>query len=108
MEKLCNPIIEQTESEESEANDIEKPLKDVKDLDEDVKLINRMDKMIRITKNNTLTIALKQGELFKKFKANNKFMSAVKAFEINKATINFKIRIVEFIIMYHFSLLFKK
>ena len=41
-----------------------------------------------IKKNNTLTIARKQGEIFKKFKANNKFMSAVRTFK--KETINLK------------------
>ena len=56
--------------------------------------------MIKIKKNNTSTIAGKQGEIFKMFKANNKFMGAVKAFKISKATINFKIEIVEFINMY--------
>ena len=56
--------------------------------------------MVKIKKNNTLTIARKQGEKFKKFKTNNKFISAVNAFNISKATINFKIEIVEFISMH--------
>ena len=102
LEKLRKSIIiEQTESEESEMNDdVEKPLDDVKDPDKAVKLINRMDKMIKMKKNNTFTINRKQGEIFKKFKTNNKFLSAVKAFNISKATINFKTGIVEFINMY--------
>ena len=45
-------------------------------------------------------IARKQGEIFKEFKTNNKFMSAVKAFNISKATINFKIGIAKFVSMY--------
>ena len=100
MERLCNSIIEPTESKEFETNDIEKLLSGVKDPKEAAKLINTIDKMIRIKKNNTLTIACKQGEIFKKFTFNNKFMSAGKAFNIRKATINFKIEIVEFISMY--------
>ena len=80
--------------------DVEKPLDDVKDPDEAVRLINRMDKMIQIKKNNTFTISRKQAEIFKKLKTNNKFLSAVKAFNISKAIINFKIGIVEFINMY--------
>ena len=59
-----------------------------------------MNKTIKIKNNNTLTIAQKQGEVFKKFKTNNKFISAVNAFHISKATIHFKIGIVEFISMY--------
>ena len=101
LEKLHKSIIEQTDSKQSEMNvHVEKPLEDVKDLDEAVKLINGMDKMIKIKKNNTLTIARKQGEIFEKFKTNNKFISAVNAFNICKTTINFKIGIVEFISMY--------
>ena len=94
-------IIEPTESEGLETNvDIEKLSNDVKDPDYAAKLINRMDKMINTKKNKTLTIACKQGEIFKKFKTDNKFMSAVKEFNSSKATINFKIGIVEFINMY--------
>ena len=42
-------------------------------------------------------IARKQGDIIKKFKTDNKFMSEVKKFNISKATKNFKIGIVEFI-----------
>ena len=91
-------MIEPTESEGLETNvDIEKLTTDVKDFDYAAKLINRMDKMINIKKNKTLAIARKQG---KKFKTDNKFMRAIKKFNISKATINFKIGIVEFIDMY--------
>ena len=101
MEELPESIIEQTESEESEMSvNFEKPLENVKDPDEAVKLINRMNKMIKIKKNNTLMITRKQGERFKKFKTNNRFISAVSAFKISKATINFKIGIVDFIDKY--------
>ena len=50
----------------------------VKDPDDAAKLINRMDKIINIEKNKILTIARKQGEIFKKSKTDYKFMSAVK------------------------------
>ena len=101
LEKLLCSIIEPTESEGLETNvDIEKLPNDVNDPDDAAKLINRMDKMININKNKTLRIARKQGEIFKKFKTDNKFISAIKKFNISKATINFKIGIVEFINMY--------
>ena len=101
LEKLLCSIIEPTESEGLETNvDIEKLPNDVKDTDDAAKLINRMDKVININKNKTLTIARKQGEIFKKFKTDNKFISAIKKYNISKATINFKIGIVEFINMY--------
>ena len=47
---------------------------DVKDPDDTAKL----DKMINIKKNKTLTIARKQGEIFKKFKTDNNSMSALR------------------------------
>ena len=71
FEKLCDSIIERTESEGLEANDIEKLSNAIKDPDEAAKPIDKVDKMINIKKNNTLTIARKQGEIFKKFKTDN-------------------------------------
>ena len=47
-----------------------------------------------------MTIAYKQGKIFRKYKTNNKFISAVSAFKISKATTNFKIGIVDFIDKY--------
>ena len=38
-----------------------------------------------------------QGIIFKKYKENNKFMSAVTKFKISKTTINFNIGIIKFI-----------
>ena len=101
LEKLLCSIIEPTKSEGLEANvDIEKPSNDIKDPNDAAEPINRMDKMINIKKNKTLTIARKQGEISKKFKTESKFISTIKKFNISKATINFKIGIVEFINMY--------
>ena len=45
-------------------------------------------------------LTYKQGKVFQKFKLNNKFLSAVTEFGINKTTINFKIDIVKFIETY--------
>ena len=73
---------------------------DAKDSDEAVELINKMDNMIKIITKNILTIAYKQGEIFRKLKANNKFISPVSAFKIGKATRNFKIGIVDFMDKY--------
>ena len=42
-------------------------------------------------------LAYHQGIIFKKYKKNNKFMSAVTDFKISKTTINFKIGIIKFI-----------
>ena len=48
-------------------------------------------------KNNTLVLAYHQGIIFKKFKGNSKFTSAVVNLKISKATINFKIGIIQFL-----------
>ena len=102
MEKLRESITtEQTESKESAMNvDIKKPLEKVENLDEAAKLIKKIDNTIKINKNNILIIAYKQGKIFRKFKTDNKFISAVSAFKISKATINFEIGIAEFIDKY--------
>ena len=100
-EKLCESIlIEQTESKSTKKlaeNGIEKLAEDVKNPDDAVKLIKKMDKMIKTKKNNILMIAYQQGKIFKKFKTDNKFINAVTKSEISNATINFKIGIVKFI-----------
>ena len=56
-----------------------------------------MDNTIKINKNNTWLIAYKQGKTFRKFKTDNRFISAFSTFGISKATINLKIGMVEFI-----------
>ena len=102
MEKLRESITSvQTESKESAINvDIKELLEEVKSPNEAAKLIKKMDKMIKIKKNNILMIAYKQGKILRKFKTDNKFISAVSTFKISNATINFKIDIMESIDKY--------
>ena len=45
-------------------------------------------------------LAYQQGEVFRRFKTNNKLTSAVSEFKISKTMINFKIDIVKFIDKY--------
>ena len=59
-----------------------------------------MDNIINSKKNNILLIAYQQAEIVRRFKTNNKFISAVSAFKISKTTITFKTDIVKFIDMY--------
>ena len=70
LEKLRESITgEQTESKESVMNvDIKKPLESVENPDKAAKLIKKMDKMIKINKNNILIIAYKQGKSLKVWK----------------------------------------
>ena len=101
LEKLRESIL----SEQTESKGIEKLVEkgigelaeNVKNPDEAAELIKKMDKMIKIKKNNIFMIACRQGKIVTRFKTNNKFISAVSAFEISKTTINFKIGIVKVI-----------
>ena len=102
MEKLWESIVsEQTESKESAVSvGIEELVIKVENPDDAAEVIKKMDKIIKIIKNNTLTIAYHQGKIFRRFKINNKFINPVSAFKISKTTINFKIGIVVFIDKY--------
>ena len=87
-------------SEQTDSTGIEQLAKNVENPDEAAKLINEMYKMIKINKNNILMIAYQQGKIFRRFNTDNKFKSAVSAFEISKTTIDFKIGIVKVIDKY--------
>ena len=87
-------------SKQIESKGIEILAKNVDNPDDVAKLIKKMDNMTNSKKNNILMIAYQQGEIFRRFKTNNKFISAVSAFEISKTTINFKIDIAKFFDMY--------
>ena len=72
----------------------------MKNPDDTAKLIKKMDKMIKIKKNNILMIPCQHGKILRRFKTDNKFISAASAFKISKTTRNFKIDIVKFIAKY--------
>ena len=69
----------------------------VENLDDAAELIGRIERIMKSKKNNILMLAYHQGIIFKKYKDNNQFTSAVTKFKINKTTINFKIGIIKFI-----------
>ena len=64
-------------SEQTESKGIEELAKKVDNPDDAAELIKKMDKMIKSKKNNILMIPYQQGEIFKKFKTNDKFISTV-------------------------------
>ena len=65
--------------------------------DDAAKLIKKKKRIMGSKRNNILMLAYHEGIIFKKYKENNKFMSAVANFKISKTTINFKIGIIKFI-----------
>ena len=74
--------------------------KNIDNPDGAAELIKKTENIIKSKKSNILLIAYQQGEIFRKFKTNNNFISAISALKISKATINFEIDIVKFIDMY--------
>ena len=84
-------------SEEGDSEGIEDLSRNVDRPDDAVKLVGRIERIMKSKKNSILLLAYHQGMIFKKFKENSKFMGAVANLKIGKATINFKIGIIKFI-----------
>ena len=78
-------------SEKIESKGVEDLSKNVDNPDDATELIKKIDKVIKIKKNNILTPAYQQGVVFRRLKTNNRFTSAVSEFKISKTTINLKI-----------------
>ena len=93
LDKLKESIME----EEVDSKGVEDQSKKVDNPDDAAELIKKIDKITKMKTNNILMLAYHQGIIFQKDRENNKFISAVKAFNISKATINFKIGIIKFI-----------
>ena len=95
LEKLRDSVINSKE-EEIETKGLEQSIKNTGDNNDATELVKKIDKLIKCSKNNILTLVYQQGKLFQKFKMNNKFVKAVTEFEKSKTTINLKIDIVNF------------
>ena len=84
-------------SEEADSEDVEDLSRNVDSPDDTANLIGTIEPIMKSKRNNILILAYHQGIIFKKYKENNRFKSAVAGFRISKATINFKIGIIKFI-----------
>ena len=93
LEKLKESIM----SEKVDSNGVEDVSKNVDNPDDATELIGRIEHIMKSKKNNILRLAYHQGIIFKNYKCNTKFTSAVAKFKISKATISFKIGIIKFI-----------
>ena len=82
--------------EEIKTKGLEQLVKTTDNPNDAIELEKKLDKLTKCSKNNILVWAYQQGKVFQKFKSNNKFVSAIMEFGINKTTINFKIGIVKF------------
>ena len=96
LEKLRDSLINSKE-EEIETKCLEQSLRNTGDPNDAIELVKKMNKLIKFSENNILTLAYQQGKVFQKFKKDNKFVNAVTEFEKSKTTINFKRDIVSFI-----------
>ena len=94
---IFEKLVESIMSEEVDSKGMEDLSKNVDSLDDAVKLVRRIERIIKSKKNNILILAYHQGLIFKKFKENIKFTGAVCNLKIGKATINFKTRIIKFL-----------
>ena len=79
------------------AKGVEDQSKKVDKPDDAAEIIKKIDEIMKTKTNSILMLAYYQGIVLDKFRENNKFMSAVTAFNISKATVNFKIGIIKFI-----------
>ena len=89
-------LMELIMSEEVDREGIEDLLRNVDRPDDAAKLIRRIERITKSKKNNILILAYHQELIFKKFKENSRFTGAVNTLKIGKATINFKIGIINF------------
>ena len=86
-----------SKEEEIDTKDLQQSIKNTDNPNDATNLVKKIDKLIKCSKNNILTLAYQQRKVFQKFKKNNKSANATTDFNISKTTINFKIDIVNFI-----------
>ena len=94
LEKLKESIMSEEEVDSKGVEDLAKNVDSPVDAAE---LTSKIEGIMKSKKNTILVLAYHQGIIFKNFKENSKFTSAVAKFKISKATINFKICIMKFI-----------
>ena len=82
---------------EVDSKDIENLSSSVRSPKDAAELISKIKRVIKSRKNSILVLAYHQGVIFKRFKENSMFTSAVTNLKISKSTINFKLGIVQFI-----------
>ena len=84
-------------SEEVDSKVIEDLSRNVDSPDDAVKLVGRIEHIMKGKKNKILILAYHQEHIFKKLKENIKFTGAITNLKITKTTIRFKISIIKFI-----------
>ena len=80
---ILEKLIESIMSEEVDSEGIEDLSRNVDSPNDAAELIGRIERIMKNKKNNILILPYHQGIIFKKYKENNRFTSAVAKFEIN-------------------------
>ena len=93
LEKLMESIM----IGEVDCKDTENLSSSVKSPNDAAELISKIERVIKSRKNSILVLAHHEGVIFKSFKENRMFTSAVTNLKISKSTINLKTGIVQFI-----------
>ena len=86
---ILEKLMESITSEEVDSKGIEDLSRNVDSPDDAVKLVGRIEQLMKSKKNNILILAYRQGLIFEKYKENSKFTGAVTKLKIGKATIKF-------------------
>ena len=82
---VINDVVE-TDELNKKAEEVQKP-------EEAAEVIQQYEEIIRTKKKGIISIAYRQGKVFKKFKDKEKFVKLINQFKIHKTTIIFKISI---------------
>ena len=80
--------------------DIENTAKNAESSEEAMNVVKEMEKIIRSNKCSKLWLAYQQGQIFERFKLNDKFINMVNQFGISKTTMVFKILNLKFLSKY--------
>ena len=93
FEKLMKSIV----SDKVDNEEMEDLSRNEDSADDAVKLVGRIERIIKSKKSKIFILAYHQGLAFKKFKENINSTSPISNLKISKATINFKIGIIQFL-----------
>ena len=82
--------------ENLELDDLNKEAEEVQDPEKAAKIIKRYEDIIKTKRKSIISVAYRQGQIFKRFKEKEKFTKLVSKLGIHKTTIICKINVFKF------------
>ena len=82
--------------ENLELDDLSKEAEEVQDPEKAAKIIKRYEDIIKTKRKSIISVAYRQGQIFKRFKEKEKFTKLVSKLGIHKTTIICKINVFKF------------